>query len=197
VLVAAVIPTAGVLPAGPADAALDIRWYSFKHGHNCYDAQRVDPVTVIFYHLGYADWTTNHIGHHTGWGNNWDPDAQQFVTNGLCYTQHGSRADGWVIETRFHIRWRGGTYADPTYWYFTIGTPHREKAVSCGHAVYPTETGWSGFDAGRQVVWEAMALYGGHYNFSSYVGNSSPRPQCNGWWAQSNGYALYVRIDNP
>jgi len=192
----AIAAGAGVHGVASADAALDIKWYSFEPGHHCQDPYRVDPVTVIFWYLAYPDWTSNHIYHHTGWGDNYDPQGQQFVTNNWCNMQHGSQASSPFYSDRYHIRWRGGTYADATFQYFSLGTPHYEARIGNCHAAYPTSSGWSGFDAGRQQIWDSMTNWGGHYSYFSYVGNSAPKAQCNGWVAQSNGNALYMRIDN-
>ncbi len=187
------VPTlalAGALAfAAVARGALDVRWYSFDS--SC--SARKDPVTVVFYHRASATAVDAHLGHHTGWGDTWfDGSAQFYETARVCSPQQGSRANGAFWETRFHVRWREGTYADPTYGSFSLATPHYERKVDCGHAVTPTTNGWSGYDEGRRAIYNAMN--GPHYTYVRYVGNSAVMVQCNGWAAASNGNVRYVRI---
>ena len=184
VLVASALAFAGVARGG-----LDARWYSFDRPCTA----RKDPVTVVFYYRALATWVDTHLGHHTGWGDTWfDGSVQYYETGGVCSPQQGSRANGSFSESRFHVRWREGTYSDSTYGAFSHATPHYERKVDCGHAVTPTTGGWSGYDEGRRAIYNAMS--GPHSTYVKYVGNSAVMVQCNGWAAASNGNVRYVRI---
>jgi hypothetical protein len=179
-----------------ASAALDIKWYSFN---DLYCTNRVDPVTTIFYYQAYAPYVNVHIPHHGLWTQDVQYEGsveplQRFWDAGYCTPQWGAFASAAAWESsRYHVRFREGHYADATFWYFSLATPHHETRQGCGHVVDPTSGGWSGFDEGRRALANTMA--GPHYSFYQYVGNSALMTQCNGALAGSNGEARYTRID--
>lgn len=74
VVILVVLFTALAMSSFTASAsALYIRWYSFDS--SC--TFRRDPITTIFYYRGYAEWTSTHLGHHTGWGDTWADGGSQ------------------------------------------------------------------------------------------------------------------------
>lgn len=196
-LVTCVLAFAALAAATGAPGALNMKWYSFDD-LNC--THRVDPVTVIFFYNGYQTWVNRHIPHHGVWTSDVTYEGiektQKFWDAGYCTQQWGAFASGPFWETRYHIRFREGHYFDATFGNFSIGTPHHETNVSCGHAVDRTIDGWSGYDKGRRQLANTMAINGPHYSYYKYVGNSALMTQCNGWTAGSNGQARYIRIDS-
>jgi hypothetical protein len=196
----ALVAMLGALAAPSAGAAeLNIKWYSFRD-QAC--TQRVDPVTTIFFYNAHQEWVNRHIPHHNVFVLDVQFEGiaeplQNFWDAGYCTAQWGAWASAYAnADSRFHVRFRDGHYTDPTFWTFSIATPHKELRRDCGHAVIATNSsGWSGFDEGRLKLATQMSTSGGHYSYYKYVGNSAQMTQCDGTVAGSNGQARYIRID--
>lgn len=103
-------------------------------------------------------------------------------------------ADGTAGQSRNHIRLR--QIADATNGPTTVGTPHYEIVfLECGHAVYPTQNGVSGYEMATQRLYDTMR--GSHVSRHEYWGNTQAFWQrCGGWWAQGNGWVRAFSVAN-
>jgi hypothetical protein len=170
-------------------------------------ASRVDPITFVFFAEATGWRTYNHIRAHTGWRG--DTDANQFfASHGYCRQSYAEAYNGDSSETRYHVRLRQTAEWDDTYGYTTVATPHYELwADDCswgglpGHGVEegsidnPYDS-WSGFDNGREIIWNFMAGTNAHWwQPATYWGNTAEMSQCGGrWYAGSNGKVYWLTI---
>jgi hypothetical protein len=148
-----------------------------------------DPVTNVLWDSGSARLATDHVEHHTGWTNE-QGSQQWFTSHARCHEAFAQRASGGPFSSRYHVRISPTLDLDP--WTYSAAAAHHEDFTYCGHAVDKTVNGWSGFDAGRRAVYEALR---GHHAYS-YVnyGNSRQFKQCDGDYAGSNGIVGWWRI---
>lgn len=177
-------------------ASASAHFDSGQYSHNSSGCNSpVNPVSMVFYNQGTADNAIYHVYHHSGWDGTVIEQGQYFASiyHLVCRFQNGASADGYVFETRHHVRFRQSYDADGTFGITTVGTPHFEKKVGCGHAVYPTSNGVSGFDTARRDLGDSMGA-GGHNTWYVGWGNTQNFTQCNGWIAASNGNVRYVEI---
>ncbi|MDQ3822457.1 MAG: hypothetical protein M3321_04360 [Actinomycetota bacterium] len=189
------ILAAALAVASPASADFNSGLYSHDDG-GC--ASRVDPITAVFYVYGTADRSLNHVRNHTGWTDGGLGGGQYFASHGVCGPTYGEKrgSGGW------HIRARKTYDDDVNYGTSTVGTPHHEDIVWCGHAVdkggVETQGGLpSGFDQGRQAI--VNAFYGApdhYFGGYQYWGNTQEMRQCDGDPAGSNGNVVWFTIPN-
>lgn len=178
-----VSPFSVAVPPGEGGGPLDVGYYSHS-ASGC--ASRVDPIKAYFYTGATTARTTTHISQHTGWGRVVVTNGQWLADAGVCRAEDEELANGQWYEQRYHIRLREIT--DRSNGYTTVGTPHYELFVNkCGHAVYPTRNGVSGYEIAAQRLYDGMA--GADASRYEYWGNTQPFWQsCGGWYAQGNGW---------
>jgi hypothetical protein len=179
--------------AAPATAHFDS---SSKYTHSACPAtpeNRVDPINVVFTSWGTWGRAVNQIEAHAGWRNT-TGSSQTFVDHGACYAMHAERASRY--GTRFHIRIRGQHPDDILGWTAT-GDAHHEDLVMypvpCGHAVDSDGPGGSGFDQGRDELEDRFAT-AGHATWREWWGNTQSFKQCDGDYASSDGWTLFVEL---
>ena len=203
-LLRAVILAVVAIFATPATAFADFNSGLYSH-ENSGCASRVDPITFVWFAGGGTeDRTLNHIRGHTGWGGG-TGGGQYFASHGFCRATYGEAYNGGT-ETRYHVRLKQTHDWDSTYEWTTVGTPHYEIWVDCGlfnsHAVERGSVNgagvgdyWSGFDNGRETIWNFMAGTDGHYWVpATNWGNTAEMEQCNGWLAGSNGMVYWLSV---
>ncbi len=180
--VAAVL--AALANAPPAAGHFQLALYTQT---GCFSSD-VDPVTNVFWDAG-GFLATNHLEHHTGWHNG-QGSSQWFTSHERCFQHHAQRAGGGLTASRFHAR--VSPLLDTAPWSYAAGAAHHERFTYCGHAVDETVNGWSGFDAGRRALYQAML--GTHeYDYVNY-GHTRQFRQCDGDYAGSNGIVGWWRI---
>ena len=95
--------------AAPAFAHFDqTSKYTYK-GCPGTQANRVDPLNVVFTTWGTWGRAVSQTVSHAGWMDT-SGSTQYFVDHGSCYPMHAERASGTF--TRFHIRIRGQHWDD-------------------------------------------------------------------------------------
>ena len=156
-------------------------------------SSRSDPVNVVFHGWGTWGRAESQIGSHAGWTTGSGSD-QRFIDHGGCSVQHAQRASG--EGSRFHVRLRGQHW-DPALGWAAAGAAHHEDLVlfplPCGHAVDANGPSGSGFDRGRDAL-EAAFAAGGHATYRAWWGNTQSLKQCDGDFAASDGWTLFVRL---
>lgn len=188
-LVAAV----AMIVAAPAAAHFDA---SSKYTHTGCPAtseNRVDPINVVFTSWGTWGRAVNQIEAHAGWTNA-TGSRQTFVDHGACNPMHAERATAY--GSRFHVRVRG-QHPDDVLGWTTTGDAHHEDFVTypvpCGHAVDSDGTSGSGFDQGRDEL-ERQFAAAGHATSWVWWGNTKSFKQCDGDYASSDGWTLFVEL---
>lgn len=158
---------------------------------------RKDPVMNVFYSNATPSNTGTHIQHHTGWTNqeggpqNYKVHADPTVCQWNAETSQRASSCGSCART--HIRFKLTWHGDATWGTTSLGTPHNEDHVFCGHAVYDP---W-GFQDGRTMIYNNVVATGGHgFAGAVYWGNTAePKPQCNGWQPNSiDGKVDYINM---
>jgi hypothetical protein len=192
VLVLALAGVAGVV-AGSARAHFDgTGRYTYRSCPSS-AATRVDPINVVF--TGWGTWgrAASQIGSHAGWADG-SGTSQSFVDHSGCAPMHTQRASG--RGTRFHVRVRGQHW-DPTRGWTATGAAHHEDLVvlpvPCGHAVDSNGPGGSGFDQGRNEL-ERRFSEAGHATQWVWWGNTQSFKQCDGDYAASDGWTVFVEL---
>ena len=154
---------------------------------------RVDPINVVFYGWGTWGRAVSQIETHAGWTAT-SGSEQSFVDHGGCYPTHGQRASG--DGSRFHVRVRG-QHPDAELGWTATGDAHHEDLVvfpwPCGHAVDSSGPGGSGFDQGRDALRDRFAA-AGHAWYLEWWGNTQSFKQCDGDFAGSDGWTLFVQL---
>jgi hypothetical protein len=154
---------------------------------------RVDPINVVFTAWGTWGRSVSQIESHTGWADT-SGSGQAFVDHGTCYPMHAQRASR--EGSRFHIRVRG-QHVDTTLGWTSTGDAHHEDLVlfpvPCGHAVDSSGPNGSGFDQGRDEP-EARFASAGHQTRRVWWGNTHSFKQCDGDYAASDGWTLFVEL---
>jgi hypothetical protein len=156
-------------------------------------AARVDPVNVVF--TGWGTWgrAESQIVSHAGWTDSFGT-AQSFADHGSCAPMHTQRASGRA--TRFHVRVRGQHWDATRGWTATAAVHHEDLVafpIPCGHAVDANGTGGSGFDQGRNEL-ERRFGEAGHATSRAWWGNTQSFKQCDGDYAASDGWTLFVEL---
>ena len=177
---------------GPAEAHFDT---SSRYTHRSCPAvaeSQVDPVNVVFHEWGTWGRAASQIESHAGWTAT-SGSPQFFADHGGCHEVHAQRASG--EGTRFHVRLRG-QHADASLRWVAVGAAHHEDVVvfpPCGHAVDSNGPEGSGFDQGRDEL-ERRFLAAGHSTRRAWWGNTRSFKQCDGDYAASDGWVVYVRL---
>jgi hypothetical protein len=152
---------------------------------------RVDPINVVFHSWGTWGRAVSQIESHAGWTNT-AGSSQTFLDHGGCYPMHAQRANG--SGTRLHLRVRG-QHSDPTLGWTATGDAHHEDLVvfpvPCGHAVDSNGPGGSGFDQGRDELGARFAA-AAHATYRRWWGNTQSFRQCDGDYAGSDGWTLFI-----
>jgi hypothetical protein len=166
--------------------------YTLSECPAAYNGQ-VDPVNFVFWDAGSSAWALSNVVAHAGWTNT-AGSTQYFSDHGSCRAMDWQRASACGICTRFHIRVEATFDSDPTWGATSRGDAHHEDAVwYCGHAVDANGPSGSGFDQGRRELRRRLET-GGHGWQSHYWGNTRNFRQCDGDYAGSDGYTVFVRI---
>jgi hypothetical protein len=154
---------------------------------------RVDPINVVFHRWGTWGRAVSQIGAHAGWTATSGSD-QSFVDHASCRPMHAQRASG--ESSRFHVRIRG-QHPDDVLGWTAVGDAHHEDfvvfPVPCGHAVDSNGPGGSGFDQAREEL-RARFAANGHAWFLTWWGNTQSFKQCDGDYAASDGWTLFVEL---
>jgi hypothetical protein len=154
---------------------------------------RVDPINVVFTSWGTWGRAISQIGSHAGWTDT-SGSEQAFVDHGICYPMHAQLASG--LGSRFHIRVRG-QHPDATLGWTATGDAHHEDFVTfpvpCGHAVDSNGAQGSGFDQGRDEL-ERRFADAGHATERVWWGNTRSFKQCDGDYAASDGWTVFVEL---
>ncbi len=173
----------------------------------------VDPVTVVFFANSRSDVLSNHASHHGLPHLEYDGEQRVWEIKSCGYedVDAGSNSGGSIIPPdpweRWHLRaWVTFGLGHLTWGKFAVATPHFDDDDNdCGHFVpqiypyddiYPGFQG-SGFDAGREWVYQRFVLEGGHgFGGSHYWGNRTPIKQgCgNNQWPSSNGNVYFIEV---
>jgi hypothetical protein len=176
--------------AGGGAAHFDTGYYT-HHGCPASNYDRIDPINFVFWDWGTIGRAENSVIAHAGW---WDTSgsAQSFVDHGNCYGTAAQRASGGSASSRYHIRLHP-IHADGGLGWTTVGAVHHEDFVwYCGHAVDNNGPNGSGFDQGRRQL-RILLENGGHSWYSRWWGNTQNFKQCDGDYAGSDGYTVFVR----
>jgi hypothetical protein len=156
-------------------------------------SDRIDPVNVVFLSWGTWGRAVSQIEAHAGWADS-SGSSQAFLDHGGCYAMHDQRASG--AGTRFHVRVRG-QHPDAELGWTATGDAHHEDLVvfpaPCGHAVDSDGPGGSGFDQGRDELGARFAG-AGHATYELWWGNTQSFEQCDGDYAGSDGWTLFVEL---
>jgi hypothetical protein len=191
IILAGVVTAALATCVGVAFAHFNTGLYTHK---DCpadnYD--RVDAINLVFWDWGTWDRVGSQIESHAGWTNT-GGSMQTFVDHGNCYEMVTQRASGSIASTRYHIRLHGIHFDDSLGW-TTVGDAHHEDLVwYCGHAVDSNGSNGSGFDQGRRQL-RILFENAGHGWSSRYWGNTQNFKQCDGDYAGSDGYTVFIRL---
>lgn len=183
----------GTALAGPAAAHFDA---SSQYTHRACPAatdNRVDPVNVVFHAWGTWGRVASQVESHSGWTAT-SGSSQSFADHGACDERHAQRASG--EGTRFHVRVRG-QHPDASLGWTATGDAHHEDLVvlpvPCGHAVDANGPGGSGFDQGRDELQRRFAA-AGHQTSRVWWGNTRNFKQCDGDYAGSDGWTVFVAV---
>jgi hypothetical protein len=179
--------------AAPASAHLDGA-EPYTH-NNCAStaSTRVDPINIVFHGWGTWGRAVSQIEAHAGWTAT-SGSYQWFVDDASCYSMHGQRASG--EGSRFHVRIRG-QHPDETLGWTATGDAHHEDLVMvpwpCGHAVDSNGPGGSGFDQGRNELRDRFEAAGHSWSLV-WWGNTQSFKQCDGDYAASDGWTVFVQL---
>jgi hypothetical protein len=193
-LLVSVLTAAGALVSAAATSAHFDASGRYTH-RSCPAAAstRSDPVNVVLHAWGTWGRAQSQIESHVGWPAT-SGSIQYFLDHGGCSAQHAQRASG--EGSRFHVRLRGHHW-DPALGWATAAAAHHEDLVlfplPCGHAVDANGPGGSGFDQGRDAL-EAAFAAAGHATSRTWWGNTQSFKQCDGDYAASDGWTLFVRL---
>jgi hypothetical protein len=192
-LAAAAVALVGGVVGRPAFAHLDTTSRYTLRGCPATPANRADPINVVFHSWGTWGRAVSQIESHAGWTAA-TGTGQSFADHGACFAMHGQRASG--SGSRFHVRVRGQHW-DPSLGWTALGAAHHEDLVlfpvPCGHAVDSNGSQGSGFDQGRDEL-ERRFVVAGHPTYRAWWGNTQSFKQCDGDYAASDGWTLFVTL---
>jgi len=193
VFAVAVLAVAALVISVPARAHFDAgTTYTHRTCPAVPDA-RADPVNVVFHGWGTWGRAVSQIEAHAGWTATFGM-TQHFLDHGVCRPLHAQRASG--SGSRFHVRIRG-QHPDGELGWAALGAAHHEDLVffpfPCGHAVDSNGSRGSGFDQGRDELRDRFAA-AGHTSYRAWWGNTQSFKQCDGDYAGSDGWTLYVEL---
>jgi len=207
VLVGAAVALLAYTRVGSADISHGERLdqYTYKSS-DCSGDSATDPINVVFYDdAGQSN--IDGVFASFGWGDNGGA-TQYFKTNGNCHQMNGQPSSGQIQLTRYHARYAQGrnengyVYADSLWGDYSVAAAHYEVVTlwtptqdpGCGppwdHAV-PA----GGFNEGRDnVVYNWVTNKGHAFGGYWYWGNTDPKKQCDGNYAQGSGWVAYIRV---
>jgi hypothetical protein len=184
--------------ARSADGHFQTYAYTLSSCPASYDHQ-VDPVNMVFWNKADGGTTKNNIGYHTGWSHH-SGSTQSFSSHDVCGEMYDQTANGALDQTRFHIRYRKTYHSDDILGVTSRGDAHHEDWVDwCnygfgGHAVDKNGDTGSGFDQGRKRIRAYFDGDPGHPWYSKYWGNDRNFKQCDGDYAGSDGYTVFIKL---
>lgn len=192
-LVPAAILALGAALAGPASAHFDASTRYTSRACPATSETRVDPINVVFHTWGTWGRVASQVEAHARWTST-SGSTQFFSDHGGCYEAHAQRASG--ERSRFHVRIRG-QHPDTSLGWTATGDAHHEDLVvfpvPCGHAVDANGPEGSGFDQGREELRRRLEA-AGHPGSLVWWGNTRSFKQCDGDYAASDGWVLYVSV---
>jgi hypothetical protein len=189
-LVVLAVSTCALVVTAAGTAHFDTGHYTHR-GCPASNYDRIDPINFVFWDWGTIGRAENAIVAHAGWANT-SGSSQTFVDHGACYAMSGQRASAGATSSRYHIRLHP-VHADGALGWTTVGGVHHEDLVwNCGHAVDSNGPGGSGFDQGRRQL-RTLLENAGHSWYSRWWGNTQNFKQCDGDYAASDGYTVFVR----
>jgi hypothetical protein len=154
---------------------------------------RSDPVNVVFHGWGTWGRAESQVEAHTGWTSR-SGSTQWFAEHGTCSAPHAQRASG--EGSRYHVRIRGEHWDADLGWAALAGVHHEDFVLfpfPCGHAVDSNGATGSGFDQGRDEL-ERRFREAGHATSLVWWGNTQSFRQCDGDYAASDGWTLFVPL---
>ena len=177
--------------AGSASADFNTGYYT-HNGCPGVNTNRVDPINFVFYDWGTWDRAVSQIYTHAGWTDK-GGSTQYFVDHSTnCNAMIAQEANAAVYNTRFHIRLHP-IHSDPIIGWTTTADAHHEDFSLCGHSVDQNGSNGSGFDQGRRQL-RILFENAGHTWYSQYWGNTQSFKQCDGGYASSDGYTVFMHL---
>jgi hypothetical protein len=172
--------------------------YTLKDCPASYDDQ-VDPVNIVFWDKADNGTTKKNIQYHPIWyvGGG---STQYFSSHGVCGEMYDQEATNCAFCTRFHIRYKKTYESDAQLGVTSRGDAHHEDwVVTChyglgGHAVDKNGDNGSGFDQGRKKMRLGFDGEPGHPWASHWWGNTRNFKQCDGDYAGSDGYTVFIKL---
>lgn len=186
--------------------------YTQANDGDC-EGNPIDPIGVVFIgDRAGVDGVVHNFGVHDPPYGNTSGSLQKLkrkIDNNpdeyRCHTHDAQRGTG--EHERHHVRlWFIPASSGATK--RTVGSPHYEDWVhwspanNCGtppfgsaHAVEKTSPDGSGFDRGRRRIHNQFED-ANHIVDTSYWGNTSARPQCDGDYAASNGNGAHINVNH-
>lgn len=167
-----------------AEAHYDLPLYT--DSGSC-EGKRIDPINVVFYpkagSTAHAPYAANHVGKHVGWRSS--SGGSQAVRT------HGCTGQGRQRNLGFRLKHHTRFFENPHDPQASFGDAHIERLKGCGHAVYKTYEGRSGFDYAAGEIFNAFR--GTHHEYGSYAKRPQRRrfKQCTGEMVAWNGRSLY------
>lgn len=192
--------------AAPRAATADFSTSHYSYASSdC--SHQVDPISVVYYGYGAYAETYGHshrtfdlLNAITGWSAS-SSSTQYANSHTACTPMEREVANGCGSCTRYHVRLNQTHHQDLLNRYETVGTPHYEVSLNCGHAVPPDNPGTSnpdsGFDLGRGHV---KNLWLNSYGSSKLGdtqdwGNTNLMRQCDARYAGSSGRVYWLKTD--
>ena len=107
-----------------------------------------------------------------------------------------ARPAGELASARYHVRVRGQHQDAALGWVAVVGAHHEDLVlvpIPCGHAVDSNGPSGSGFDQGRNELERRFAVPG-HPTSRVWWGNTQSFKQCDGDYAASDGWTVFVAL---
>jgi hypothetical protein len=184
--------------ANPADAHFQTYEYTLSGCPADYSRQ-VDPINIVFWNKADGGTTKSNVQFHPLWyvGGG---STQYFSSHSVCGVMYSQDASNCAICTRYHIRYRKTYHSDDVLGTTSRGDAHHEDWVTTchfglgGHAVDKNGDNGSGFDQGRRKLRLGFDGQPGHPWYSTFWDNMRNFKQCDGDYAGSDGYTVYIKL---
>jgi hypothetical protein len=183
---------------GKAEAHFQTYEYTLSSCPATFDHQ-VDPINMVFWRYADNPTTKNAIQFHGPWQVG-GGSTQYFSSHGVCGAMYDQEATSCPACTRFHIRYKRTYEDDVNLGQTSRGDAHHEDWVpTCnyglgGHAVDKNGPEGSGFDQGRRKLRLAFDADAEHPWYSKFWANQRNFKQCDGEYAGSDGYTVYIKL---
>lgn len=185
--IVAVVFVAFAMSASSASA--DFNSGSYSHSSGACNSS-VDPISLVlygpgaYYSLARAKMESVLNVYRGPWSG--DDSASQYAnSHGFCTPMDGESYDSCDFCNRNHVRLNQTHHKDLKGRYETVGTPHYDQLVSCGHRA-------------QSYVYTRGYIVGGmsyRYGVSYQTwGNTQPQRQCDGSYVASDGQVAWVNI---